>query len=205
MKKLILASASPRRAALLRQVGIRFDVISLDGEEEESNLDPEELAPVEFAACAASIKLDAALKTADAAADAVILCADTVVALGGEIFGKPADEQDARRMLRLLSGRVHEVITACAMAAVPGGPRTEFVETTKVEFKDIPNEMIDAYIATGEPFDKAGGYGIQSRAALFVRRVEGCYPNIVGLPVAQVAAALEEVYSMNIAEFWKKK
>lgn len=202
MKKILLASGSPRRADLLNQVGIPFETLSLNGEEEESRLDPSAMTPPEYAAAAASVKLDAALETAPGGA--IVLCADTVVAVDGEIFGKPAGDDDARRMLRALSGRSHRVITACALSRTPGGPRCEFIETTTVEFRELSDRTIDAYIATGEPFDKAGGYGIQSRAAAFVKRVEGCYPNIVGLPVAGLAAVLKDVYSIEFAEFWNE-
>jgi len=202
MKKILLASASPRRAELLGQVGLPFRIIEIDSDGLETGLQDIGLPPEEIAARAAARKLRAAMEVAPGAAG-VFLCADTVVTVDGEIFGKPADAGDAARMLRELSGRTHRVITACAMAE-HGGPAAEFVETTEVKFHDLDESDINNYVSTGEPFDKAGAYGIQGRAAAFVSSVCGCYPNVVGLPVARVARELDRTFSLPVGMYWKK-
>lgn len=127
-----------------------------------------------------------------AAANRVVIAADTVVVVDGLILGKPASPSDATRMLRLLSGRRHEVVTAVAVAA-PGRARRLGVETTTVEFARLGDDDIAWYVASGEPFDKAGGYAVQGLAARFVTRVEGSYSNVVGLPIARVHAMLQEL------------
>jgi septum formation protein len=194
---------SPRRAALLEQAGINCEILKVDHEESPPSA---EESPAEYALRAAEGKLRAAMGAAGVQ-DGVIICADTVVALEGGIFGKPADVADARRMLRALGGRTHQVHTGVAMGK-PGGPpngrEASFVETTDVSFFPLTDEMIDAYIETGEPFDKAGAYGIQERAAVFVAEVRGCYANVVGLPVSGVAMRLREIFGINIADIWRR-
>lgn len=122
----------------------------------------------------------------------LILAADTTVVLDGEILGKPADAEDARRMLRQLSGRTHEVITGIALLGLPGGTLRLADEATLVTFAQISDAEIETYVATGEPVDKAGAYAIQGGAARFVTRLEGSYSNVVGLPVELVKRMLEE-------------
>ena len=126
---------------------------------------------------------------ATAPANATVIGADTIVVLDGRIFGKPADEADARRMLAELSGRTHQVITGVCL--VRNGQTEAFAETTDVRFKEISAEDIAAYVATGEPLDKAGAYGIQGRGGAFVDSVDGDYDNVVGLPVARLERALD--------------
>ena len=183
---LVLASASPRRQELLRNAGIEFAVhpanvveIPRDGE-----------APRAFAERMAREKALAvlALRPND-----LVLGADTVVVVDGEILGKPRDAADATRMLRLLSGREHEVITAVCVA----GPKlkTEITgsEATEVVMNALSDDDIRDYVASGEPMDKAGAYAIQGRASRWISRIEGDYFNVVGLPVARVQRILEEV------------
>ena len=204
MKKLLLASGSPRRAALLAQAGVVCETYAADYEEESPNGDED---PAGYALRAAEGKMFAALLNAscdDGLRDAVVICADTVVAAGGEIFGKPADAADARRMLAALSGCTHQVHTGVAIGEVSGGRRVSFVETTNVRFLPLSLGIIDAYIATGEPMDKAGAYGIQERAAVFVDEVKGCYANVVGLPVSEVVRKLREIFDISIEGFWEK-
>ncbi len=203
MKRLILASGSPRRAALLSQAGIEFDLLVVDYAEETACGYCKD--PAEYAMQAAEKKLAAAAAVFKADSSAVIICADTIVAANGDIFGKPADAEDAARMLRALSGRVHQVHTGVALRGLPEISDVSFVETTDVRFHPLSDSLIEAYIETGEPFDKAGAYGIQDRAAVFVEKVDGCYANVVGLPVSRLARALSENYKIQLGEFWRPK
>ena len=184
MQKLILASASPRRKELLEQAGYRFEVIPSTCEE----IVPEGLSPKDIVEGLAYQK---ALDVYASHPDAVVLGADTVVCFDGEILGKPRDKEDAARMLRLLSGQTHEVRTGFALLA----KGVEFVssEAAMVTFFNLTQEEIERYIATGEPMDKAGAYGIQGKGAVLVRSVLGDYFNVVGLPIATVARALGAV------------
>lgn len=186
MEKIILASGSPRRKELLIQAGIPFEVLVSDADEKTTETDP------------AKTVMELALRKARAAArqlakDAVILGADTVVALDGSILGKPTGEEDAARMLRTLSGKSHQVYTGVALVRKKGQQQTEkvFFEKTDVEMYAISEEEIAAYIATGEPMDKAGAYGIQGKAAIFVRGIRGDYNTVVGLPAARVYQELK--------------
>lgn len=171
---LILASASPRRQELLRQIGCPFRVVVSQAEElSGGGLSPEDL-----------VKENArrkALMVMPEAAGLPVLGADTVVALEGEIFGKPKDEGDAICMLERLAGRCHEVYTGLALAV---GDRVEQgAARTRVEFSPLSSAEIRRYVATGEPLDKAGAYAVQGRAAVFIPRLEGSFSNVVGLPL----------------------
>jgi septum formation protein len=204
MKKLLLASGSPRRALLLAQAGVVCETYVVDYDEE---LPDGNENPVGYALRAAEGKMFAALLAASCdtgCRDAIVICADTVVASDGGIFGKPADAADARRMLQALGGRTHQVHTGVAIGEVTGGRRVSFVETTDVRFFSLTPKIIDAYVATGEPMDKAGAYGIQERAAVFVDEVKGCYANVVGLPVSEVVRKLREIFDISIEGFWEK-
>jgi septum formation protein len=191
---LILASASPRRAELLTAAGIPFEV-------RPAHID-EAFRPGEEARTYASrVAVEKAQAVAAGSPGRPVLAADTVVVIDGQILGKPADSADAKRMLRLLSGRTHEVLTAVVLIAGndPGGdfPKRTWksppgsysaVEVTAVEFVLLSRAEIDWYVATGEPLDKAGAYAIQGLASRFVTRIEGSYSNVVGLPVGLVYA-----------------
>lgn len=184
MSKIILASASPRRSELLRQAGIEFDVCVSGAEETaDPSLSPDELT--------VSIARQKAMCVAKNHPDAVVLGADTVVAIGDKILGKPADADDAKRMLALLSGKVHSVYTGVCI--VSGGKRSEFYQKTDVKFYPLTQSEIDAYIATGEPMDKAGAYGIQGRGCVLVESISGDYFNVVGLPVARVVREINKM------------
>lgn len=148
---------------------------------------------------------DSALRLATAKArevvgrfrEGLIIGADTIVVIDGEQLGKPADERDARRMLRLISGRNHSVITGLAVIdAKTSEVKTTVVRTT-VRFKRLTEEEIDAYVTTGDPMDKAGAYGIQGRAAAFIEGIEGCYSNVVGLPLSELAEMLKAFGQVN--------
>lgn len=186
MRRLVLASASPRRRELLAQAGFSFEVnpahVNEDVRQDED--------PLAYVVRLARDKAQAVYQQLDDV-EAVVLGADTTVTLDGHILAKPEDEADAARMLRQLSGRTHSVITGVAIATKLG---TEVAaEVTGVQFLTLTDEEIAAYIATGEPMDKAGAYGIQGYAAKWIPRVAGCYFNVVGLPLALASTMLEGV------------
>ncbi len=182
MKNIILASASPRRKELLTTAGVEFEVLVSDADETI----PEGTLPVDAAMLTAEKK---ALAVAEKCTDAVVIGADTIVVLDGRILGKPKDEADAKAMLRFLSGREHEVITGVCLT---DGIKTEkFAQVSKVKFYELTDAEIAAYVATKEPNDKAGAYGIQGKGCVLVEGIEGDYFNIVGLPVAATVRALK--------------
>jgi septum formation protein len=178
--RLILASSSPRRAALLTAVGYTFEVRVADVDETPH---PGETGEVLVRRLA-----DVKARAVPCAPDELILAADTTVVCEGVILNKPEDEADAAAMLRRLSGRPHEVYTGVTLRR--DGGEESLVERTTVWFASLSEEDIAWYVGSGEPLGKAGGYGIQGRASRFVTRVDGSYPNVVGLPVAQVAKLL---------------
>ncbi len=183
--KIVLASASPRRRELLGLLGLDF-VIEDSGVPEET--DPAE-SPAESAVRLAREKAEA---VASRFADALVLGADTVVVAGREILGKPVDSEDARHMLQLLRNRWHFVITGIALVdSRNGSQEARFVETG-VRMTDYSDSEIESYVKTGEPFDKAGSYAVQGLGGRLVARVEGCYTNVVGLPVCEVAEMLRK-------------
>jgi len=185
--KLILASASTRRAEILHDAGFSFAVLSSAVDETPV---PGE-SPQGLVQRLADAKAD--LVSARAVGPASVVAADTEVVLDGHVLGKPRTSEDARRMLRKLSGRTHSVITGVTLIRLPDAERRRFVETTQVHFAAIPEEEITRYLATGEPFDKAGSYAIQGRAGRYVSRIEGCYFNIVGLPLGRLCQSLLEL------------
>jgi septum formation protein len=185
--KLILASASPRRAEILQDAGIPFTVLS--SAVDETPL-PQE-SPQELVQRLADAKAD--LVAARAVGPAIVIAADTVVALEGSILNKPRSTDDARRMLEKLSGRTHSVITGVSLVRLPDAERRQLVETTLVHFAAMSDEDISRYLATEEPYDKAGAYAIQGRAGRFIPRVEGCYFNVVGLPLSRLVASLRDL------------
>jgi septum formation protein len=185
--KLILASASARRAEILHDAGFSFVVLSSAVDETPF---PGE-SPPQLVQRLADAKAD--LVAARAVGPAIIIAADTEVLLDGHVLGKPRTSEDARNMLAKLSGRTHSVVTGVTLIRLPDAERRTFVETTHVHFAAIPAEEITRYLATGEPFDKAGSYAIQGRAGRYVPRIEGCYFNIVGLPLARLCQSLAEL------------
>ena len=190
---LILASRSPRRQDLLRRAGFVFEVRPSQIEEV---LHPGETAE-NFACRAAQEK--ALNVAASCRPGGFVLGADTVVVVNGELLGKPRDAEDARRMLRLLSGCTHRVITGVCVVRAPREIKALKYETTSVTFRHLDEEEIQSYLASGEPFDKAGAYGIQGLASRFVTRVEGCYFNVVGLPVALVYEILRSFLKADVS------
>ena len=192
--RLILASASPRRAELLRAAGYSFDVVVVDVDE---RVRPDE-SPQDYVR---RLAMEKSARAYDAVSGrsrrppegrhSVILAADTAVVVDGEILGKPVDDEDARRMLRRLSGREHEVMTGVSLRAAEvesGG-----VETTRVEVARLSSDDVEWYVRSGEGRDKAGAYAIQGLASRFIPRISGSYSNVVGLPVATVSRLLRSV------------
>jgi septum formation protein len=183
--KLVLASASPRRRELLAQAGFTFDVFTADIPELRK---PGE-DPIRFVTRLAREKAEAVAGRNNVPPDTIVLGADTIVLVDDEVLGKPQNAFDAMRMLRLLSGRTHQVITGVCL--VKGRERQRAAEVTFVRFTTLSDEEIEEYIATGEPMDKAGAYAIQGRASRWVPRIHGCYFNVVGLPLALVSSMIE--------------
>jgi septum formation protein len=188
--KIILSSSSPRRAEILREAGIEFEIrateideTALQGEAAQAMVD--RLA--EAKARAAAGQLDISTR------DCIVVGADTTVELGGEILGKPRDSAHAREMLARLSGRTHHVLTGIFLLQLPGKVMRAAVEKSAVTFATLTAEEIDAYVASGEPLGKAGGYAIQGLAGRYIPRIEGCYFNVVGLPLARLYALLHEL------------
>lgn len=186
---LILASGSPRRAELLQQAGIAFRVeIPNISEENEQSASPRGLV--------LKLAQKKALAVSKRLAEGYILAADTIVVHKCEILGKPAGRKEAKQMLRRLSGEKHEVFTGLALLNASSGNIEIGAETTFVWMKKLNQEHIDAYIDTGEPFDKAGAYGIQGRAGLFIEKINGCYSNVVGLPLGLL---FDLILRMNVS------
>jgi septum formation protein len=186
--KLILASSSPRRAEVLRNAGIEFEVRPANVEETRRPGEP----AGDYVQRLALEKARAVVSSESSAKNFIVIGADTVVVNRGEILLKPDSPDDARRMLRQLSGGVHEVHTGLAVILTPQKIERVIEEITSVYFAKLSDAEIDAYIATGEPFDKAGAYGIQSLGSRYVTRVEGCYFNVMGMPLARLWATLKE-------------
>lgn len=186
--KLILASASPRRAAILESAGIRFEPRPSPGVDET-------IFPGETSEHAALRLAEAKARqgAGGVAGPAIVIGADTIVAIDGEALGKPASADDARRMLRRLAGRTHLVVTGVVALRLPDGASRGAAEITEVSFAPLSNQEIDAYVATGEPMDKAGAYGIQEGGGRFVTRIAGCYFNVAGLPLARLYGMLKEL------------
>jgi septum formation protein len=198
--RLVLASASPRRSELLGSVGLRFDVIPADIDETVANGE----SPLEYVT---RLSLEKAAKVVELAADrSVVVAADTTVDVDGRILEKPVDDDDGRRMLRILSGRTHLVHTGVTVWAPSGDgagdevgayrSRTIVVETA-VSFVELTESDIDWYLATGEHLGKAGAYGIQGAAAAFVERIDGSVTNVIGLPLAETFALLRSVVTLG--------
>jgi len=187
--KLILASSSPRRAEILRNAGFSFEVCAAHVDE---SLPPNEPA-ADYVLRLAEAKAAAVAARLGSAEPALVIGADTTVVCAGEILGKPSDAEEARTMLRKLSGAAHEVLTGLAIVNTQTKQRAAHVEKTRVTFIALSPDDIDQYVATGEPFDKAGGYGVQGIAGRFVAQIEGCYFNVMGLPLSRTWQMLREL------------
>ena len=194
-----LASQSPRRAQLLEQLGIRFELLLADEAEDAESLEQalHNEMPRAYVQRVTALKLDAAVARMQrrglqgVSKSAPVLCADTTVALGRTIYGKPADNADAQRMLAELSGRTHRVLTAVAVQH--GRKRLTVLSVSQVTFAPLTAPQIKAYVATGEPMGKAGAYGVQGKAAALIERISGSYSGIMGLPLFETARLLREL------------
>ncbi len=187
-----LASQSPRRAQLLEQIGVKFELLLPDASEDAESLEaalPNE-APARYVARVTGLKLEAAVARLRRRGlpSAPVLCSDTTVALGRSIYGKPADAFEARRMLGELSGQTHRVLTAVAVQK--GKAQAQALSISKVTFADMSPAQIRAYVATGEPLGKAGAYAVQGRAAAHIAHISGSYSGIMGLPMFETAQLL---------------
>lgn len=185
-ERLILASASPRRRMLLAQVGLEPEIV-ISQVKEEITMDAPDQAVIELS----RQKAQAVALTIEGAA--VVIGADTVVVLDGDILGKPGDEKEAAQMIRRLQGRFHQVYTGVTIVNTRESGSVSFAECTKVVVYPMTEEEIQAYCDTGEPMDKAGAYGIQGRFAAFIAGIEGDYNNVVGLPVGRVYQELKKM------------
>ena len=177
-EKLVLASGSPRRAEILERAGWPYEIIV-------AGIDETLLLNEEAAAYVQRLARSKAEKVASGLDHGLVLGADTTVVIDDQILGQPVDAADAKRMLDLLNAKWHEVLTGVALVRVGGEARVDY-ETTRVRFAEMSDEEIDWYIGTGEPFGKAGAYGIQGQASLFIEQIEGDYFNIMGLPIRLV-------------------
>ncbi len=192
-RPLILASASPRRRELLCSLGLEFRVTPSPNEE------PRPFHGESHQAYAQRACGEKARAVSDLYPEAVTLAADTIVAVDDNILGKPADSEDALKMLSMLSGRSHMVFTACAVLWPEGGKSRIFLQETEVWIKKYPVEVLRAYVESGEPLDKAGSYAIQGMGAFLVERIEGSYTNVVGLPLDEVVAVLAEMGVLEVS------
>lgn len=191
-KKIILASASPRRKELLENLDLEFDIIPDNSDE----VIDEFLAPEEVVRALAIQKASNVGKNADK--NALVIGADTVVCIDGQILGKPKDAEDAKKMLYTLSGREHYVCTGIAIYDCETGRIVSDMERTAVKFKPLDDDEIDKYVSSGAPLDKAGAYGIQGHASLFVEGIRGDFFNVVGLPVCKLSMLLKNEFGFNI-------
>ena len=191
-RKLILASGSPRRRELMEKLRTSFEVEVSDVDEAI----PGDISTEDAAEYLSGVKA-AAVYELHKSEDVIVVGADTIVVYDGEIYGKPKDEADAYRMLKKLSGRTHLVITGVTVIAGASGRerRLSFSNITRVTFYELSDEEIRDYIATGEPSDKAGAYGIQEQGALLVKHIEGDFYSVMGLPIAELAHALQDIES----------
>ncbi len=190
-KKLILASASPRRKELLDQVGIKYEVLPSNVEE---HIEDMEGTPAEKAEKLAYIK---ARDVASKLKDCLVLGADTIVVVDNEVLGKPKDLDDAKSMLSRLSGKEHQVITGVALIDTNKNIELVSHETTSVKFRKLTSRMINSYLAAQEPMGKAGAYAIQGFGALLIEGINGCYSNVVGLPLTKLSKMIESLNTQS--------
>jgi len=194
--QIVLASASPRRAELLKKMGLDFRVQVAEIEE---TFIPDQNLEEQIEALA----LRKARAVADTLSSGLVIGADTVVVIDEEVLGKPDSPEQAVLMLSRLSNRIHRVLTGLAVIDVENGQVLSGVETTRVQFRLLSRDEIIAYVQTGEPLDKAGAYGIQEKGATLVEKIEGCYFNVVGLPVARTVGMLKQA-GLEVHQVWNR-
>ncbi len=183
--KIILASKSPRRKEILENLGFKFDIITADTDESSDVTDPESLVQI------LAVRKGKAVADNHSENDKLIISCDTVVCCDGKILGKPRNEDDAKQMLRSLSGRSHTVLSGLALFY--NGKTISGVDKTEVYFATMPESFIDSYVASGDPMDKAGSYAVQGKTSLYIDKIDGCYFNVVGLPVRLLAKLLNNL------------
>jgi|LSQX01.1.fsa_nt_gb septum formation protein len=190
MARIVLASASPRRRELLKQIGIEFTVVeSKIAESNENGFSAGELA--QYLAYEKALSVAKSIARDNDKTETLVIGADTIV-VKDQILGKPKDRNDAFKMLKVLQGSWHEVITGVAVISTFGYKNIKTFEITRVKMKELSEQAINAYIDTSEPCDKAGSYGIQGLGAVLVEKIDGCYFNVVGLPLARLSNILSE-------------
>ena len=198
--KFILASKSPRRKEILENLGISFEIVTADTNEDSEITDPAELVR-ELSVRKGRAVAEKIIEDNKIVEKALVISSDTVVASDGEILGKPCDESDAKRMLRGLSGRAHSVFSGIAITEIEGGriiKTAAATEETKVYFSEMDKDDIEFYINAEQVYDKAGAYAIQGIASAFIEKIEGDYFNVVGLPVRRMFRLLEEEYGIKL-------
>lgn len=183
--KIILASKSPRRKEILENLGFEFEIITADTDESSDVTDPESLVQI------LAVRKGSAVQKTHHESDTLIISCDTVVACDGRILGKPHSEREAKEMLRSLSGRSHTVLSGLALFY--NGKTISGVDKTEVYFAEMPESFIESYVASGDPMDKAGSYAVQGRTSLYIDKIDGCYFNVVGLPVRLLAKLIERL------------
>jgi septum formation protein len=196
MKRLVLASGSPRRQEILEQLGLEFEVMVSHAYEAF----PEGCPPEKAAMAVALQKTRYVVQRTGF--PAIVIGADTIVVLDGEVMGKPLDAGQAFQMINALAGKEHTVITGLAVVDTESGEERTDYQSTLVRMKEIPPDRIKKYVATGEPFDKAGAYAVQGKASVFVEGINGCFFNVVGLPVGKLDSMLRSV-GVDLFEFIK--
>lgn len=195
MTEIILASASPRRRELLRNMGLDFSIIVSDADEDTVDVSvPPEIYVQELAL----LKATATAKRVLDRKKALIISADTVVVYDNKVLGKPKDEEEAKAMLKMLSGKIHQVYTGFCVLRMKDAMTVCKSVCTHVRFKNLTDEKIAKYVATKEPMDKAGAYGIQGLGAMLIDAIQGDYFNVVGLPVSELAEVLETEFNLQI-------
>ena len=192
--KIILASKSPRRKEILENLGFTFEIITADTDESSDVTEPESLVQI------LAVRKGNAVRKTHNERDTLIISCDTVVACDGKILGKPHSEEEAKAMLRLLSGRSHSVLSGISLFY--NGKTISGVDKTEVYFADMPENFIDFYVASGDSMDKAGGYAVQGRTSLYIDKIDGCYFNVVGLPVRLLAKMLNKL-GIDLTEITK--
>ncbi len=196
--RFILASKSPRRKEILETIGLEFDIVTSDADESyEKGTAPQDIVMTLSARKAAAVK-NALLMQGENLSDTVIIAADTVVYAAGEILGKPKDKEDAVRMLTMLSGSTHSVLTGITVIAE--GVSASAYEETKVTFSAMTERETEWYAESGEPMDKAGAYAIQGYASMWIDKIDGCYFNVVGLPVSCLRRLLGRVLGIKLSD-----